>query len=83
MDDANNYRGITLVSCMGKLFTTILNKRLTRWCETNETITDAQFGFRKGRSTVDAIFVLQGLIEKVLNEKKRLYCVFCRSEKGV
>ncbi len=76
IDDTNNYRGITLVSCMAKLFTTILNKRLTDWCEANSILTDAQFGFRKGRSTVDAIFVLSSLIEKTLNDKNRLYCAF-------
>ncbi len=74
--DTNNYRGITLVSCMAKLFTTIINKRLTDWCDENSVLTDAQFGFRKGRSTVDAIFVLSSLIEKTLNDKGRLYCAF-------
>ena len=34
-DDANNYRGITLLSCLGKLFTSILNHRLTIFCEEN------------------------------------------------
>ena len=27
-DDPNNYRGITLLSCYGKLFTSLLNNRL-------------------------------------------------------
>ena len=30
VDNVNNYRGITLLSCMGKLFTSILNKKITR-----------------------------------------------------
>ena len=29
-DDTNNYRGITLISCFAKLFTTILNNRLKK-----------------------------------------------------
>ena len=27
-DEANNYRGISLISCIGKLFTALINKRL-------------------------------------------------------
>ena len=34
-EDENNYRGITLVSCFSKLFTTILNKRIESFCENN------------------------------------------------
>ena len=30
----------------------------------------------KGRSTVDSIFVLHGLINNCLNNSKKLYCVF-------
>ena len=30
-DDTNNYRGITLISCFAKLFTTILKNRLKKW----------------------------------------------------
>lgn len=75
-DDAKNYRGITLLSNFGKLFTCILNSRITNWCENNTIISDAQFGFRKGRSTVDAIFILHSLIEHILNKNNRLYCSF-------
>ena len=39
-------------------------------------ISDSKFGFRRGRSTIDAIFLLQSLIQKVLNQKERLYCAF-------
>lgn len=76
IDDVNNYRGITLVSCLSKLFTTIINKRIESFCNNNNVISDAQFGFRKGRSTVDAIFVLMSIIQKYLNDNKRLYVVY-------
>ena len=63
-NDPANYRGITLVSCLGKLFTNILNERLKSWATENNVITDAQFGFKADHSTVDAIFILQSLIDK-------------------
>ena len=64
-DDVNNYRGITLVSCFSKIFTGILNRRLSYFCENNEILYDAQFGFRPKRSTTDASFVLLSLIQRV------------------
>lgn len=64
----SNYRGIALMSCFSKLFTGIINKLLNIWCEQNEKLSDAQFGFRKGRSTCDAIFVLNALVNSYLNK---------------
>lgn len=32
-DDTDNYRGITLMSCVLKIYTTILNNRLMKWSE--------------------------------------------------
>jgi hypothetical protein len=29
VDDPDNYRAITLISCLGKLFTSVINNRLT------------------------------------------------------
>jgi len=53
-----------------------VNQRISNWCEENNVISDAQFGFRKGRSTVDAVFILQSIIQKYVNMNKRLYCCF-------
>ena len=52
------------------------------WEKEYNIVTDAQFGFRSGLSTVDAIFVLQSLINKTLNGKKRLYCCFVDFQKA-
>ena len=81
-NDTNNYRGISLVSCFGKLFTGVLNNRILQWERENSILTDAQFGFRNGMSTIDAIFVLQTLINKTLSKKNRLYCCFIDFQKA-
>ena len=67
---------------MSKLFTSILNKRLLSWSDLNSVVTDAQFGFKPGSGTKDAIFVLHSLISKTLREKKRLYCCFVDERKS-
>ena len=82
MFKASSLWGITLVSCFSKIFTGVLNNRLTQWAESNNVLSDSQFGFRKGRSTTDAIFVLNGIIQKILNEKGRLFCAFVDLKKA-
>ncbi|XP_031339654.1 uncharacterized protein LOC116168122 [Photinus pyralis] len=60
--DCNNYRGITLISTVMKIYEQILNKKLT--VSTEQTLTDTQSGFRKGRSVQDHIFTIKQMIEK-------------------
>ena len=74
--DPNNYRGISLVSCFAKLFNTILNKRLKEWADTNDKVTDTQFGFKATYSTVDAIFILNHFIQEKIRTKGKLFCCF-------
>lgn len=76
INEVSNYRGITLLSTLGKLFTRILNNRLNKWAENYNVYIEAQAGFRKNMGTVDNIFVLNGLITHCLNENKHLYCCF-------
>ena len=54
----------------------IFETTIADWAENNNTTSDAQFGFRSGRSTTDAVFVLHAVVQKVLNEKRRLFCAF-------
>ena len=76
INDVENYRGITLLSCLGKLFSRVLNNRLSSWAEKYNVLIEAQAGFRANMSTVDNIFALQGLTSHVLNQGKKLFCVF-------
>jgi hypothetical protein len=73
---AENYRGITLLSVLGKLFTRTLNNRLTNWAEEYQVYIEAQGGFRSGHSTVDSIFTLHNIVTWFINSKKKLYCTF-------
>ena len=64
LDDPNNFRGITLNSCLSKLFTFLLNVRLSNYCEEKGLIEYNQIGFRKGFRTSDHIFTLKTLVDK-------------------
>jgi hypothetical protein len=63
----DNYRGISLLSIVGKVFTAILNKRFYNWAEEGNKLSKEQAGFRKGYSTVDHIFTLVSIIRNRLN----------------
>ena len=58
---------------LSKVYTHVLNKRLTRWAEQEETILEQQAGFREGYSTVDHIFTLYGLVQRYLQRNTKLY----------
>ena len=81
-DDTDNYRGITLLSCVAKLFTGCINRRLTDFIEGSGQLGEEQAGFREGYSTLEHAFVLQSLIGLYLHKKKRLYCLFVDYKKA-
>ena len=78
----DNYRGITLLSCFGKLFTSVLNNRLYGFLEKNNLLTEMQAGLRKCYSTVEQVFNLKCLIDLTLTSKKKLYCFFVDFKKA-
>ncbi len=80
--DADNYRGITLVSCMAKLFTRLLNDRLDSYVNDNHILSENQAGFRKYYSTTDHLFVLKCIIELCIWKRKKLYCAFVDYKKA-
>ena len=51
--DPSNYRGISLVCCVNKLFVAILNKRLITFTKDKNIIADEQLGFVKGNLIQD------------------------------
>ena len=81
--DFNNYRGITILSCLGKLFTSVINARLNRYANEVNLINENQTGFRKKYSTLDHIFLLKNFIDIfVKNHNRKLYCAFVDYKKA-
>ena len=82
MSDPSNYRGIFLVSCLGKAFSNIINQRLNDWAEINNIYCQNQFGFRKQKSVTDCIYIIHGLIEHFLSNSVPFYCSFVDLKKA-
>jgi len=76
LNNETNYRGITLLSTIGTLFSRVLNNRLNSWADKYSVYIEAEADFRSNMGTVDNMFVLHGIISHMLNQGKRLYCAF-------
>jgi hypothetical protein len=57
------YRGITLLSVLGKVYVSVLTERVTKWAESSGILAEEQAGFRKDRSTIDQLFILSEIIK--------------------
>ena len=80
----DNYKGITILSCFGKLFTAVLNNRLNKYSEDMNVLAEEQAGFRKGYGTTDHIFNLKCLIDlyMYLFRGRKLFCAFIEYKKA-
>ena len=79
----SNYRGITIMSCLGKLFNSVLNTRLNEYLTENNVISKTQIGFQKKARTTDHMFVLCTLIEKYTKQNKaKLFTCFIDFKKA-
>ena len=58
--ECGNYLAISLLSVTGKVCTKVLQQRLKRYVE-EEIMSEEQAGFRKGRGTMEKIFVIRQL----------------------
>ena len=78
--DPGNYRGIHLLSSVGKLFQIVFRNRLDHWAK--DILLDNQTGFKSGYSTIDNLFVLNTLVQKFRSQKKKLYVCFVDLKKA-
>ena len=77
-----NYRGISLLSCFYKMYTSLLNMRLGDYCERSGCLVDEQNGFRSGRSCQDHIYALSSIIRNRKSEGNDTYCAFVDFKKA-
>ena len=75
--DPENYRGISVLSCLGKLFTLLLNNRIMNFVESCGSLGNEQAGFRHNYSTLDHIITLKTVIDIYLDQRKKaLLCLY-------
>ena len=67
-----NYRPISILSLLSKIFEKCIHARLTKFINENGILNSNQYAYQKGISTTDAIINLTEEIYKNLNNK--LYC---------
>ncbi len=80
---ADSYRGIALCCILAKLFERLLLFRLQCWWRSSSLYRLSQFGFRSGSSTLDAVFVLQTLVNFVCRlNRHELHACFIHLKKA-
>ena len=81
--DPNNFRGIVVSSCLGKLFNKILQKRLEKFCNEKNIINDIQGSGKANSRTCDHHLILRFLIDKYVNgQGKKLFACFVDLQKA-
>lgn len=81
--DKDNYRGISLLNTITKLFTSILARRLEAWADSENLIPEEQAGFRQGRGCIDQIYILNALVSINFKTKGRyLFALFIDLKKA-
>jgi len=76
--ECGSYRGIKLLEHAVKVVERIFEDRIQKQIG----IDDMQFGFIKGKGTIDAIFIVRQMQEKFLAKGKKLYFGFVDLEKA-
>lgn len=67
-----SYRPISITPVLSKIFETIIYKQVSFYFDSLNIISNKQFGFRKGKSTTDAIECLVKMVFKVFEDKRVL-----------
>ena len=80
MYECSNFRGISLLSVVGKVYGRVLINRIRD--KTENVIAEVQGGFRRGRGCTDQIFTVRQICEKYLGKGKDVYFAFLDLEKA-
>ena len=81
-EDPGNYRGINLLSVVGKVFCKILNNRLVQCLDKEGALHEGQAGFRLNRGCMDNVYTLNEIVQGRLGENKKTYAFFLDIQKA-
>jgi hypothetical protein len=80
--DMNNYRPITLIPVISKIFERIMYGKILKFVTKNEILVDNQFGFRKNSSTSLACYHLVKEVIESLDKQTPIVAVFLDMSKA-
>ena len=75
-DDVRNYRPISIISNLSKVFETLIHNRLSKFFYGKQLLSENQFGFRRGKSTELACLSLVDRVLPAFADKGYAICVF-------
>ena len=80
LQDCGNWRGITLLPLASKVLSRIIINRIQEGVDSS--LRKEQAGFRRGRGTVNQIFILRNILEQVNEWNATIYIHFIDFEKA-
>jgi len=78
----DNYRPISLLPNFSKILEKVVSNRLTHFLESHNLISQNQFGFRKGHSTIHPLILFVNNLTSALNKKEHSIAIFCDLRKA-
>jgi len=80
--DTNNYRPVSLLSCVGKVMEKIVFKNVFNYVRDRELLSPHQSGFRPGDSSIHQLSYLYHVFAQALDCKKNVKVIFCDISKA-
>ena len=71
--DINNYRSISILLLLRKIFEKCVNSRVVNYLEKYDILSNNQFGFRKSKNTTDAVSNFIEYVYRALNSKEHVH----------
>ena len=62
--DPGNYRGITLLNVVRKMYTKVIDSRLSTWLDTHGRLHVCQASFKSRRSCIDHVYSLSQILQE-------------------
>ena len=79
-DEVSNFRPVSVLPVVGKVFERLVHNQLYSYLQEHKMLDSAQFGFRPGHSTQDALLSMVEEWRVALDEDKLVGSVFFRPE---